>query len=325
MDKRVQILVCGTGYGASYLESLAQPGSSWRLAGILARGSERSRSLARGYGVPFYRTPEDVSPRAVDAACVAVSGPPGEALVHAFLERGVHVLVEHPQSPAAVESFLGTAQAGDATLHLNSHVGDIETAAAFLAAAVSARQRNPPFFVTGIFNPRTLYGGLDLLARALGTLEPFDFAPAVEGEGPRPPFVTLQGQLGGVATALQCQSSTSRHDDGTATHLNHQLSLCFPEGTLQLADTYGPALWLPVQNPQTPLSIPAWSCLTTPLTLHQGHKLRCAANHLALERFAAHIRTSTPPSEQTPRRLREVSRAWQAACAALGPISVVEG
>jgi len=324
----MQILLCGTGYGASYLEALTQGGSGFRLAGILARGSERSRSLARTHGVPFYRTPEDVAPGAIDAACVAISGPPGEALVHAFLERGVHVLVEHPQTPEAVEGFLASAQAHHAVLHINGHVGDIETAATFVNAAVNARHRNAPFFITGILNPRTLYGGLDLLARALGTLEPFSFAPATSQrppkEGARSPFISLQGQLAGVSTTLHCQSSTSRHDDGTGTHLNHQLTLCFPEGTLQLADTYGPALWLPVQHPSTPWSVPAWTALTAPMSLHQGHQSRSTANHLALRRFSAHIESGTSPKEQTPKRLREVSQAWQAAINSLGPFHVID-
>ena len=47
----MRVLVCGTGYGSSYLTALWNHPAGLRLAGILARGSGRSQALARQWGV----------------------------------------------------------------------------------------------------------------------------------------------------------------------------------------------------------------------------------------------------------------------------------
>lgn len=326
----MQLLLCGTHYGSTYLGGLGGAGSSWRLGGILARGSEQSRSTARQQGVPFYRRLEEVADGAVDGAVVAVSGDAGDALIRGLLERGVPVLAEHPREPGFVKEALALAERKKVPFHVNGHVGDLGPVATFIDTAASANRRNPPFFVSGTLNPRTFWAGLDVLARALGGLAPSKLARAsvaepAGGDSPAPasPFTTLQGTLAGIPATLQCQSYTSRQDDGTATHVNHHLSLQYPEGTLLLGETFGPVLWLPVLGAGTPWGVPAWSTLSPPLTLHQGNDLRLAANQKALERFATHLRAGEAPPEQAPGRLREVSRTWRQALDALGPLTYV--
>jgi thioesterase domain-containing protein len=93
----------------------------FRLAGIIARGSQRSVNLAEKMGVPLYKTPDEVrSP--VDVACVAVGGNAAEELVLAFLRRGIHVVAEHPVGPASMKTAIGTARRTGACYHVNAHV-----------------------------------------------------------------------------------------------------------------------------------------------------------------------------------------------------------
>lgn len=93
-----RVLVCGTNFGRFYAEAVhRRPG--YALAGILSRGSTASRAYARSLGVPYYTDPDDL-PAGVDAACVAVSssisGGQGTELARALMDRGIHVLQEHP-------------------------------------------------------------------------------------------------------------------------------------------------------------------------------------------------------------------------------------
>ena len=85
-------MVCGTRFGEHYLAALAHPDSPLRLAGILARGSERSRLLAEKFGVPLWRSVEQIDD-AVTVACVAVRsrmvGGEGSALAEALDRKSV--------------------------------------------------------------------------------------------------------------------------------------------------------------------------------------------------------------------------------------------
>src|SRR5215467_6840451 len=55
-----RVLVCGTNYGRTYLEAIHLAGETYRLAGILARGSTRSLMLTQRHCVPLYRSLEDL-------------------------------------------------------------------------------------------------------------------------------------------------------------------------------------------------------------------------------------------------------------------------
>jgi thiazolinyl imide reductase len=105
----LNVVVCGTRFGQVYLSALARCRQRYRLGGVVARGSARSVALAEEYGVPLYRSVEDL-PRDVDAACVAVSGSvgggPGGRLVQELMERGVRVLQEHPLHPKELADCL---------------------------------------------------------------------------------------------------------------------------------------------------------------------------------------------------------------------------
>lgn len=65
-----------------------------RLTGILSRGGDRSRALARQLAVSHFTDLSQVPRYAVDAAIVAVPGEAGAGLAHGLLARGVHMLAE---------------------------------------------------------------------------------------------------------------------------------------------------------------------------------------------------------------------------------------
>ncbi len=166
----MQVLLCGTNYGASYVGPLLARPAGLRLAGILSRGSERSRSLARQLGVAHYTGVDRVPEGVVDAAIVAVAGEAGIALSEAFLARRIAVLAEHPWEPAALERMLSVARERQTVFHVNSHFADLEEGAGSLLRHAGDGRR--PLYAHLTVNPRTLYSAIELLARALGSLEP---------------------------------------------------------------------------------------------------------------------------------------------------------
>jgi thiazolinyl imide reductase len=360
----LRVLVCGTGYGATYPQALWNHDSDLRLAGILARGSERSRSLAAQWNVPLWRTLEEVPEKAIDLACVAVSAPAGAALTLALLQRGIHVLAEHPVAPEDLEAALAAARKSGVAYHVNSHYADLETVQPFLATAIACRRTSPLLFVSVMTNPRALFSVIELMGRIV-PLTPYPLSHPLptagrggkereteleftaeqsplsrwsggdgRGAGGEGPFATVHGTFDNIPVLLQCQRLVTKEDDGSFLWASHHITAGFASGTLLLAETAGPALWIPalpsvavLSSPAAPayLAHPAWSLLSgpPPATGDFLFRLRDRANRLALRRIAEQIRTGRTWPEQAPEHLLGVSHAWRDILCRLGPFTVM--
>ncbi|MYX22215.1 Gfo/Idh/MocA family oxidoreductase, partial [Streptomyces sp. SID8380] len=139
----MRVLVCGTNFGRFYAEAVrARPG--FVLAGVLSRGSAASRALAERHGVPHH-TEVGTLPDDIDLACVAVgstiSGGEGTELALALLDRGVHVLQEHPVHLDEMTRCLRLARRRGVHYRVNTHYPHVAPVRRFLAAARRLRER----------------------------------------------------------------------------------------------------------------------------------------------------------------------------------------
>jgi len=328
----MRILVCGTNYGASYIRAIAMGRSSDQLVGIVSLGSRRSLELARKCSVPHY-TSGDALPEGIDLACVAVPDQAGVDLMIKLLQRGIHVLAEHPIEPHHLEEVLNEAAKQGVCFHLNSHYGNIDTVATFLTRCTLARSRQSPLYISALLNPRTLYSCLDIVARALGRLSPYSFRrlearePETEPTTTRPIFTVLQGELAGIPATLQCLNYVSREDDASAAHVSHQIIVGFADGNLLLGEASGPVLWLTSGLATTIWTQPAWTHVSSalPATFEAFQLQRDNANRLAIQRIESQIETGVTPAIQAREYLLDVSRAWRAAANCLGPVEIIGG
>ncbi|MFJ4439333.1 Gfo/Idh/MocA family oxidoreductase [Streptomyces sp. NPDC088923] len=241
----LRVLVCGTNFGRFYAQAVDErPGLV--LAGVLSRGSAASRELAARYGVPHH-TEVSALPEDIDLACVAVgsaiSGGAGTELALALLDRGVHVLQEHPVHLDEMTRCLRLARRRGVHYRVNTHYPHVAPVRRFLAAAQRLRERQRPLFVDAAGPVHLMHPLVDVLGRALGSLRPWSF-----DEGPtRPgaPFQTVSGALAGIPLTLRVQNQLDPSDrDNHALHW-HRVSLGTEGGVLTLADTHGPVLWSP--------------------------------------------------------------------------------
>jgi yersiniabactin synthetase, thiazolinyl reductase component len=315
----VRVLLCGTNYGSSYLRSL-HGNEAGRLAGILAR-SERSRELAAQCGVPFYTHVDEVPRDVVDAACVAIPGPDGHEVISALLNRGIHVLAEHPVYAEDVAAHRREARANRAVYHVNAHYSDIEGAATFVLAFRAARERSRLLFVNMMTNPRALYSAIELVARALGPLSPFTLEHVPWDTGSF--FHLARAIVPGAPLTFQLQRVSSAVDDGSANWVSHNLTAGFEDGVLSLGEAPGPVGWLP-SPPSLPSlqaqqgaelwARPMWRLLASPPPTFGDYAgwARDRANRVALARFAAEIESGITPPEESDAHLLGVSELWQA-------------
>jgi thiazolinyl imide reductase len=243
---RPRVLVCGTGFGRTYLAALRRPGMPFELCGILARGSDRSRACARHYQVPLF-TDIDQIPSTVDIACVvvnaAINGGPGARLAQDLLARGAHVLQEHPLHATELAECLRQARRTGRIYHLNTHYVHVPAVAAFIRAARRLLPAQAPVFVDAVTGFQVLYTLVDILGRALDGLRPWSLAvqPGVAGEVLR----AVHGTVAGVPTTLRVQNQLDPAARDNGAHVMHRITLATEGGNLLLANTHGPVLWCP--------------------------------------------------------------------------------
>lgn len=304
----MRVLLCGTHYGATYLQALQNDANGFQLAGILAR-SERSQDLARHYGVPFFRSADEV--HGIDAACVAISGAAGFAITETLLGKGIHVLEEHPQGSAAIATHRSTARASRAVYHINAHYSDFEAAAAFITAYRA--MHSPVLFANVVTNLRAVWSAIEILSRAAGPL--YGISLTVVPPAPRGFFtIARSGPL-----TIQVQNVTSAVDDGSANWISHNITAGFEAGVLTLGEAHGPVTWAAAPPSVAQLNSPAawdqpqWTLLAAPPPTLRDHVFagRERANRIALARFAGEIRSGVTPPEQHDAHLLGVGQVWE--------------
>ncbi|MEU7400823.1 Gfo/Idh/MocA family oxidoreductase [Streptomyces sp. NPDC044948] len=245
----LRVLVCGTNFGRFYAEAVRRrPG--YTLAGILSRGSTASRAYAESLGVPFYADADDL-PADIDVACVAVSssisGGQGTDLARALMDRGIHVLQEHPVHLTELTGNLKHARSRGVQYRLNTHYPHVAPVRSFVEAARRLVARQRPLFLDAATPIHLLHPLVDILGQAMGALRPWRFAdpaPLPAEIGPQP-FRSLHGVFAGVPLTLRVHHQLDPSDrDNHALHW-HRISLGTEGGVLTLADTHGPVLWSP--------------------------------------------------------------------------------
>ncbi|OMI35637.1 Gfo/Idh/MocA family oxidoreductase [Streptomyces sparsogenes] len=245
----LRVLVCGTNFGRFYAEAVRRrPG--YTLAGILSRGSAASRAYAASLGVPFYADPDGL-PDGIDAACVAVSsaisGGQGTELARALMDRGIHVLQEHPVHLTELTGNLKHARSRGVQYRLNTHYPHVAPVRSFIEAARRLVARQRPLFADAATPIHLMHPLVDILGQAMGTLRPWRFAdpaPLPAEIGPQP-FRSLHGVFAGAPLTLRVHHQLDPSDrDNHALHW-HRIALGTEGGVLTLADTHGPVLWSP--------------------------------------------------------------------------------
>lgn len=172
-----RVLVVGAKFGEVYLDAFLQPMPGLELAGLLARGSRRARQLAQHFGVPLYTALEQV-PEDVDIACIVVRSTvaqgDGSRLAAACLQRGMHVVQEHPLHPDDVARLQALAQQHDRLFWVNSFYPNTPAGRAWIEAAGRIRQKlggQLPVLAQLTTSRQLLYSTLDMLLQACGLVD----------------------------------------------------------------------------------------------------------------------------------------------------------
>lgn len=250
MSNRQRVVVCGTRFGEHYLAALRHPASPFELAGIVARGSERSRLLAEKLAVPLWRTIGEV-PDDVDLACVAIRsrivGGDGSAIAEQLLRRGIAVLQEHPLHPTDIRRMQTLAAEHRTRYHVNTLYPSLPAAACFIDYARQSVRQQKPAFIELTTSLQLLYSSLDIIGRALGSLTPFCATtpqPAPHAAGAQIwPFRQMQGEFADIPVCINLQTTLDPRDPDHHSLVMHRIAIGGSEGNVCLAGSFGPVVW----------------------------------------------------------------------------------
>lgn len=252
--RKLNVVVCGTKFGHMYLSALAPDNDRFKLVGIVAKGSTRSRDYAREYGVPLYRDVDDL-PASVDIACVIVrstiAGGEGTDLSLKLMARGIHVLQEHPLHRGDILRCLKAAESRGVCYHINSHYVNVEPIIGFIEYIQKLRKHQQPLFVDAIASFQTAYSMVDILGRALGGFKPCGFTEQVEwndslaemNKNDVVPFQCIQGIMGGIPVTIKLQNYYDPDSFDNYFLAMHRICIGMPVGNLTLVNTHGPVVW----------------------------------------------------------------------------------
>ncbi len=303
-----RVLVCGSNYGQSYLPPLVESAGRYLPVALLARGSDRSRRLARRHSLALCRTLEEL-PAGLDLACAALPSAADEVVL-ALLDRGLHVLCEHPRRTGFLDAAYWAAARSGVRFQINGHFGDLPAPRAFAERCRQLAAESAPRFVDVTAQERSLYAALDILRRALAGLGPVTLERARGSGG----FVTVGGRLRGARAIFQVQTPTGHPADGSPRYLvDLRIAAGFDRGVLSLLSVAGPVVWNANLGHAAGgagrlfETVPGGRCVT-------GADLRLArreANRAALERLVREIESGVAAPEVSREHTLDVARAWQ--------------
>ena len=230
----LRALVIGSGWGRHAAEALARM-PEVELAGIVGRGSARTRGLTKRLGVSCYDDLDDAIGRAQpDAAMISVSERAHPGLVRKLLEAGCHVLCSHPVATDAATVLALDELARALALRVATDY-TMRLLPAFEAARRSLASYGPPLRIAQQSPGRALPIAIDLALSLAGPAARVFAAGAYPPHlderrrtAPQafPPTIVVE-HAGGCVTAI----TPVPHADPAAAH---RLSISTERGRLDL-------------------------------------------------------------------------------------------
>lgn len=245
MDRKLRTVVCGSTFGQFYMEALKLRKNEFELAGLLAKGSDRSKKCASNYNVQLYAGIDEI-PEDVDLACVVlrsnVLGGKGTDLSLQLMERGIHVIQEHPIHPRELEMCYRLARKNNVFFQTGNLYANLPEIRKFIGCAKALNQTGNPAYVNASFAAQVSYPAVEILMHAMPSIREWDVHCVNKDSGP---FHVLVGTLGKTPVTLEIHNEVYPKDPDNHMYLLHNMVFVYECGRLTLQDTFGPTIWNP--------------------------------------------------------------------------------
>jgi yersiniabactin synthetase, thiazolinyl reductase component len=243
--QKKRLLIAGAKFGEIYLNAFLRDQPDFELAGLLAKGSQRAQQLAKAFAIPLFTSVEQV-PDTIDIACVVVRstvvGGMGSTLAKSLLERGIHVVQEHPLHPDDITLLQQVAEQHHCNYWVNSFYPFTPAGHCWIESAhrVSGRVgAQQGCFAQLTTSRQLLYSALDLLLQATGAQQATAELLNTDDDA----FHLLRVALPGCSALLRLQTYLDPQEPDFHSLVMHNISLGWPSGYLTLEASYGPVVW----------------------------------------------------------------------------------
>lgn len=244
----LRVLVCGTNFGRVYLKGLEQCGATFKIAGIFSHGSTQSKRVAEQYKVPLLTNLDKVSRDDFDMACVVIRstavGGKGSEIAHLLLEKGIHVLQEHPVHYNDIVKLLQIANKNNCIYQVNSFYPNVKNVYEFIKRAQRLLKKSEPIYLDATCSTQVLYPMISILGRALNGYHPWNLQKLDLPES-KFPFKVLSGVIRGIPSIVKIQNQLDPKDADNNGFLLHRIILGTTEGSLCLDNSNGLVVWNP--------------------------------------------------------------------------------
>lgn len=177
MNSKIKVVVCGSTFGQLYLKALQDRSDLFQIVGLFGTGSERSKKCAKEYGITLYTDIEKI-PKETDLACIAVKtaafGGKGTDIALALLDKGIHVIQEHPSHPKDMEQCYRIARKKNLVYHIGNLYPYLEDVKQFIKCANYLNDNDELLHIDVMFSGQLSYPLIKILQLAMPSIQKWE-------------------------------------------------------------------------------------------------------------------------------------------------------
>lgn len=242
-NKKLRTIVFGSTFGQFYLEALKLL-ENFEIVGLFANGSERSQQCAELYNIPLLTDINEIKAEEVDLACIVlrsgVMGGKGTEFAIQCMEKGIHVIQEHPIHHQDLCTCLRIAKANRVHFITGNLYIHLPAFKRFQKVANYLLQTRKILYLDIALATQVSFPLVQMIIGLLNNPRPFEIMHVIKEDAP---FQIIVGKWGNIPLTLRAHNEVNPNDPDNHQHLLHSISIGCSGGTLSLTDTHGPVVW----------------------------------------------------------------------------------
>jgi len=237
MSKK-QVTICGVNFGSFYINAL-KDSKEYEINGILSKGSEKSRMIAKELGVGLFTDSEetDDADMVIMATRSMITGGKSTADIKKLLTRGIDVLQEQPVHFMEVQDILKSVKSYDQKYGVNNFYRFLPAVDAFIRYAKKLIAERHVLRIRMSCASQVLYPLMDVLCHVVGTVDSFEVNKGF-GEN----LSVMYGNINDIPIVLNYYNEYTEDIDGSLA-LFFDIKLETDAGNLILTDPEGELIW----------------------------------------------------------------------------------
>ena len=227
MTSKIKTIVCGSTFGQFYIDALMKYSEFFEIAGLYARGSERSIELAKRYGIPLFTSIKGI-PNEITLACVVIRsegvGGDGCKLAIQLMERGIHVIQEQPVYPENVVECYKVARKYRVIYNIGNLYIKLPEVQHFINVSKKLNNLNSVQYMSLCFCTQVAFPAIAILAEAISGFHEWNGLSVIKNNGP---FDIITGMAGKVPMTIQFNNQINPKMPDDLMYVLHRFSVFF--------------------------------------------------------------------------------------------------